>query len=100
MADTRACVLAMVIVSKAVPPAFIELREKLFETTGREGETVSTSAAVQVPAVQAVDELVLVTLAGGEITAVLVTWVWAWAQVTKNNKRQESIKMPAIRQHR
>ena len=63
----------MVIVSRAVPPAFIELREKLFETVGREGETVSMSAAVQVPAVQDEEELVLVTLAGGEITAVLVT---------------------------
>ena len=100
MADTRACVFVMVIVSKAVPPAFIELGEKLFETTGREGETVSMSAAVQVPAVQAEDELVLVTLAGGEITAVLVTWVWACTHVTKKHKRQAGVKMPTRRQHR
>lgn len=73
MADTNACVFEMVIVNKAVPPAFIEPREKLFEIVGRDGETVSISAAVQVPAVQDGDELVLVTLAGGEMTAVLVT---------------------------
>jgi hypothetical protein len=63
------------MVSKAVPPALIELSEKLFETVGREVETVSISAAVQVPAVHDGDELVLVTLEGGEMTAVLVTWV-------------------------
>jgi hypothetical protein len=53
----------------------MELGEKLFETVGRDDETASTSAAVQVPDEQDGDELVLVTLAGGEITAVLVTWV-------------------------
>lgn len=73
VADTRAWVLEIVMVSKAVPPAFMEPREKLFETVGREGETVSMSAAVQVPAAQDAEELVLVTLAGGEMTAVLVT---------------------------
>lgn len=75
MADTNACVLEIVMVSKAVPPAFMELREKLLETIGREGVTVSMSAAVQIPELQDADALVLVTLAGGEITAVLVTWV-------------------------
>ena len=73
MADTRAWVLEIVMVSRVVPPALIELREKLFETVGSEGETVSISAAVQVPAVQDTEELVLVTLAGGEMIAVLVT---------------------------
>ena len=73
VADTSAWVLEIVMVSRAVPPAFIELREKLFETVGREGETVSISADVQVPAEQDAEELVLVTLAGGEMTAVLVT---------------------------
>lgn len=73
VADTKACVLEIVIVSSAVPPALIELREKLLETVGREGETVSTSATVQVPVGQSA--LVLLTLAGGEMTAVLVTWV-------------------------
>ena len=71
VADTRAWVLEIVIVNKVVPPAFIELSEKLFETVGREGEIVSVSATVQVPDAQ--DELVLVTLDGGEIAAVLVT---------------------------
>lgn len=56
----------------------IVLGEKVFETTGLEGERVSISAAVQVPAVQVPavhdgDEFVLVTLAGGEMMAVLVT---------------------------
>ena len=71
--DTKAWVLEIVMVSKTVPPALMEEREKLFETVGREDVTVSMSAAVQIPEVQEV--LVLVTLAGGEITAVLVTWV-------------------------
>ena len=73
VADTSAWVLEIVMVSRAVPPAFIELREKLFETVGREDVTASISAAVQVPAEQDAEELVLVTLAGGEMTAVLVT---------------------------
>ena len=73
VADTRAWVFEIVMVSRAVPPAFIELREKLFETIGREGETVSISTAVQVPAEQDAEELVFVTLVGGEMTAVLVT---------------------------
>lgn len=63
------------MVSKAVPPALMEVREKLFETVGREDVTLSMSEAVQVPKVQEAEELVLVTLAGGEITAVLVTCV-------------------------
>ena len=73
MADTRAWVLEIVMVSRTVPPAFIELREKLFKTIGREDETVSISAAVQVPAEQDAEELVFVTLVGGEMIAVLVT---------------------------
>lgn len=97
MADTNACVFEIVMVNKVVPPALMELSEKLFETVGREGETVSTSAAVQVPAVQDTDEFVLVTLAGGEITAVLVTCVWAWATDTLKNKSHASADMPATR---
>ena len=73
--DTKAWVLEIVMVSKAVPPALMEVREKLFETVGREDVTLSMSEAVQVPKVQEAEELVLVTLAGGEITAVLVTCV-------------------------
>ena len=59
------------MVKSAVPPALIELSEKLFETVGSEGETVSMSAAVHVPPVQPAP--VFVTLTGGETTAVLVT---------------------------
>ena len=65
----------MPIVSKTVPPAAMELRENAFETVGLEGETVSISAAVQVPAVHEGEEFVLVTLAGAEMMAVLVTCV-------------------------
>jgi protein required for attachment to host cells len=91
-------VLEIVIVSSAVPPALIELREKLFETVGGDVETVSISAAVQVPAVHDGDELVLVTLDGGEITAVLVTWVWAETD-EQTNKKQASTARLAKRQH-
>ena len=65
------------MVSKAVPPALIVAREKVFEMVGLDGETVSMSAAVHVPAVQDGAELVLVTLAGGEMMAVFVTCVCA-----------------------
>ena len=65
----------IVMVSKAVPPTLMVAREKVFEMTGLDGDTVSISAAVQVPAVQDGAELVLVTLAGGEMIAVLVTCV-------------------------
>ena len=67
----------MVMVSKAVPPALIPLGEKVFETVGLDGERVSISAAVQIPTVHDGEEFVLVTLAGGEMMTVLVTWVWA-----------------------
>ena len=63
------------IVSKAVPPALIVLSENVFEMLGLDKDTVSMSAAVQVPPVQDGAELVLVTLAGGEMMAVLVTCV-------------------------
>ena len=63
------------MVSRAVPPALMVPREKVFEMVGLDGETVSISAAVHVPAVQEGAELVLVTLVGGEMMAVLVTWV-------------------------
>ena len=75
VADTSAWLLVIEIVSKTVPPALIVLSENVFEMLGLDRETVSISAAVQVPAVQKVAELVLVTLAGGEMMAVLVTCV-------------------------
>ena len=53
------------------------LAEKVFEMVGLDGETTSISAAVHVPARQEGAELVLVTLTGGEMTAVLVTCVCA-----------------------
>ena len=64
-------------VSKAVPPTLIVLRENAFEMVGLDGETVSISTAVQIPAEQEGAELVLITLSGREMTAVLVTWVCA-----------------------
>lgn len=64
-------------VSKAVPPTLIVLRENAFEMVGFDGETVSMSTAVQIPAEQEGAELVLITLSGREMTAVLVTWVCA-----------------------
>ena len=77
MADVSAWLLVMETVSKAVPPALMVLRENAFEMVGLDGETVSISTAVQIPAEQEGAELVLVTLSGGEMTAVLVTWVCA-----------------------
>lgn len=75
VADTSAWVFEIVMVNSVVPPALMELSEKLFETVGLDAETRSISTAVQVPPVQEADEFVLVTLAGGDITAVLVTCV-------------------------
>ena len=65
------------MISKAVPPTLMVVGEKNFETVGCDGETVSISAAVQTPARQEGAELVLVTLTGGDMAAVLVTWVCA-----------------------
>ncbi len=75
VADTSACVLVIVIVSKAVPPAAILAGKKFLEITGVDGVTESLSAAEQTPLLHEVDVFVLVTLDGGEMTAVLVTWV-------------------------
>ena len=77
VADVSAWLLVMEIVSRAVPPALMVLRENVFEMVGLDCETVSISAAVHVPARQEGAELVLVTLTGGEMTAVLVTCVCA-----------------------
>lgn len=66
----------MEMVSSAVPFAEMLLTEKLLESDGLEGVTESTSLAEQTPAAHdTASGLVLVTLAGGEIIAVLVTWV-------------------------
>lgn len=63
----------MEIVKSVVPPALIVLGEKLFEIVGLDKPTVSVSADVQVWLEHEVAELVLVTLGGGEMTAVFVT---------------------------
>lgn len=68
----------MVMVSSAVPPALMELTEKVLETVGLDGETVSISEAEQTPAtVQEAETLVLETLAGGVMDATLLTCVCA-----------------------
>jgi hypothetical protein len=78
VADARAWVLVMVIVSSAVPPALIVLGANALETVGGDALTESMSPAEQTPAnVQEVDGLVLVTLTGGVMTATLLTEVWA-----------------------
>ena len=79
VAETSACVLVIVIVNSTVPPALILVSPKLLATVGLEGETVSISEAEQTPAtVQEADALVLETLTGGAIDAMLLTCVWAW----------------------
>ena len=56
------------------------------------------SAAVQVPpAVQEGAEFVFVTLAGGEMMAVLVTCVWAWTEKTHKRNSNENAKSPTKR---
>jgi hypothetical protein len=75
VAETNACVLVIVMVSKAVPPAGIVLKEKLFEILGLESNTVSISPAEQTPPVHDPVTFVLVTLEGGVIVAMLLTCV-------------------------
>lgn len=88
VADTSAWVFVRVIVSNAVPPALMDETEKAFEMVGRAGVTKSVSEAEQTPAtVQEPEALVLVTVAGGVIVAILVTWVWACASEFANRDR-------------
>ncbi len=87
VADTNACVLVTVIVNKVVPPPEILEGEKLLETTGLEGVTRSPSAAEHTPPVHDVAVLAFVTLAGGEITAVLVICVCAIADKLPNTSK-------------
>ena len=77
MADVNAFVLTIEIVSREVPPALIVVGEKFLDIVGLAGETKSVSADVQELARQKVAVLVLLTLAGVEMTAVLVTCVCA-----------------------
>jgi di/tricarboxylate transporter len=79
VADTSLCVFVNVMTSNEVPPALILPGVNVLDTCGRLGETVSISATVQVPAKQPVAVLVLVTLGGAEMDAVLVICVCALA---------------------
>jgi hypothetical protein len=62
-----------VITNKEVPPALIVLGEKVLDTSGALGVTVSTSEAEQTLATQPGAAFVLVMPAGVVIDAVLVT---------------------------
>ena len=75
VAPTSAWVFDMEMVNRAVPPAPIVLGEILLEIVGLDNPTVSVSDEVQVWLTQDGEELVLVTLSGGETTAVFVIWV-------------------------
>jgi hypothetical protein len=63
--------------SKDVPPALIVLGANVLDTCGRLKVTVSESATVQTPPIQAVVVFVLTTVAGAVIDAVFVIWVCA-----------------------
>lgn len=78
-----------VITNSEVPPALIVGGVKDFETVGRLAVTPSVSLAVHTPRVE--QALVLVTLGGTVIEAVLVISVCAETDVTKN-KTQKAIK--------
>lgn len=86
----------MVIVNKAVPPALMEPTEKLLEIIGLDWATLSISAEVHVWFTQDGDEFVFVTLEGGEMIAVFVTWVCARTVAPERN-RKENITSPTMR---
>lgn len=79
VAETSLWVLVKVITNNEVPPALIVVGLKVLETVGKLAVIVSLSGALQVPAMQVVAVLVLVTVAGAEMDAVLVIWVCAKA---------------------
>ena len=81
----------MEIVKSVVPPAPMALEEKLFEIVGLDGATVSASDDVQVWFAQEGEELVLVTLSGGEMIAVLVTPVWAYAPNAVKKHKNDNV---------
>lgn len=85
--------LVNVITNKAVPPAVMVLGIKDLMTSGRLGFTGSESAAVHVPEPQL--RPVLVTPAGTDIDAVLVTRFWAAADCWNVSKKQKSAKPQA-----
>lgn len=99
VADTNACVLVSVIVSSVVPPAPMVETEKALEIVGLASETVSVSAAEQTPAtVQDTEAFVLVTVAGGVIVAIFVTWVCACAREFASRKSIAVAANPSVRQ--
>ena len=79
LAVVSACWFVKVITSKDVPPALMAVGVNVLLTVGRLADTASTSLAEQTTGEVAVmhpaTELVLVTLAGGVIDAVLVICV-------------------------
>ena len=74
-AVVSAFVLRIEIVSNVVPPTKIEELENVFAMIGLDGVTLTTSAWLQEPAGEQ-EVFELLTDAGGEITAVLVTCDW------------------------
>jgi hypothetical protein len=90
VAESNAFVFVIVMVNKAVPPAAILAGEKFFETRGLDGATKSLSAAEQTPPLHKGAVFVFVTLAGGEITTVLVTCVCPIADKPPNTSKQVS----------
>jgi hypothetical protein len=97
VAETSLWVLVKVITSNEVPPALMVVGLKVLETVGRLAVIVSLSGALQVPAIQAVAVLVLVTVAGAVMDAVLVIWVCANAScgmVKEANSPISSDNMP------
>lgn len=91
VAVVNLCVFVKVMTSSEVPPALIVLGLNVLDTVGKLAVTVSISAAVQVPAAQPAAELVLVTPSGGDIEAVLVTWVCANAACGMPNAANKPI---------
>jgi hypothetical protein len=79
VAETSLCVLVKVMTNNEVPPAVMVDGLKVLETEGKLALIVSLSTALQVPAMQVVAVLVLVTVAGAVMVAVLVIWVCAKA---------------------
>lgn len=79
VADTNLWLFVNVMTNNDVPPALIALGANVLDTCGTLNETASESDAVQVPATHEVAVLVLVTLAGVVMEAVLVICVWAMA---------------------
>jgi hypothetical protein len=79
VADTSLWVFVKVITNNDVPPAVMVLGVKVLATWGKLAVTGSPSVAVQVPEMQLVAVLVLVTPAGAVIDAVLVICVCAKA---------------------